>query len=71
MKIMGAKVEKPAQWIATNVAGIAIPVADLAGVEMPDALTTFGWVAASTVVIRLAALAWLIAHRAEVEEHAA
>lgn len=70
MKIAGAKIEKPGQWIATNVAGIAIPVADLAGVDMPDALSTFGWVAAGTVIVRIAALIWLATATRNEEEMA-
>lgn len=70
MKIAGAKIEKPGQWIATNVAGIAIPAADLAGVDMPSALSTFGWVCAGTVIVRIAALIWLTTATRNEEEMA-
>lgn len=73
MKIMGAKVEKPIQWMATNVAGIAIPVYDIAGSplgELPGSVNVAGWVMAGTVAVRLAALVYLIAARRNEEEMA-
>lgn len=73
MKIAGAKIEKPAQWIVTNVAGIAIPAYDIAGPplgELPGSVNTAGWVMAGTVVVRLAALIWLVAVRRSEEETA-
>jgi hypothetical protein len=70
---MGAKVEKPIQWMTTNVAGIAIPAYDIAGSpmgELPSYINTVGWVMAGTVAVRLAALLWLVAARRNEEEMA-
>lgn len=71
MKILGAKVEKPVQWMTANVAGVTLSVYDLVDQpwgELPSYLTTLGWVYAGVVIVRVLALILLLAVPAEKEE---
>lgn len=71
MKIMGAEVEKPVEWVATTAAGIAWPVYLLAGSPAGtpgDYLQVLLYFWTGLVAVRLVAfIVLLLARRTEVK----